>query len=100
MATVKGPGQINVNTARREVLRALGLSDAEISEIDQFRRVAPYTAATMRFGRGLAVTSQTFRIEAQGLIDGQVRARVTAIVAKRTDGGGEGLTVLEWSGVH
>jgi general secretion pathway protein K len=100
LATVKGSGQVNVNTAGREVLRALGLSDAEISEIDQFRRVAPYTLATMRFGRGLGVTSQTFRIEAEGLIDGQVRARVTAIVGKRADGGSEGLAVLEWSGAR
>jgi hypothetical protein len=29
-----------------------------------------------------------------------VRARLTAIVQKRSDGGGPGMAVLEWSGVR
>jgi len=101
LATVKSPGQINLNTARREVLRALNLSDAELNEIEQQRRLGPYPSVPARFsGRGLMVTSRTFRIEAQGLVDGQVRARLTAIVQKRSASGGEGVAVVEWSGVH
>ena len=100
LATVKGSGQVNINTVSKPVARALGLSEAEFTEIEQFRRVAPYTSVGRFSGRGLAVTSRTFRIEARGLIDGQVRATLTAIVQKRSDAVGEGLAVLEWSGVH
>jgi general secretion pathway protein K len=101
LVTVKTPGQININTVSREVVKALGLSEAEVTEIEQFRRVAPYAAVPPRFsGRGMAVTSRTFRIEALGLVDGQVRAKLTAIVQKRSDAGGEGVAVLEWSGVQ
>jgi len=101
LTTVKSPGQINLNTAPRAVLRALNLSDAELNEIEQQRRLGPYAAVPPRFsGRGLTVTSRTFRVEAQGLVDGQVRARLTAIVQKRSaDGSGE-VDVLEWSGVR
>jgi general secretion pathway protein K len=99
LVTVKTPGQININTVRQEVVRALGLSDAEFTEIEQARRLGPYSSSRFS-GRGLAFTSRTFRIEALGLVDGQVRARLTAIVQKRTDAGGEGVAVLEWSGVH
>jgi general secretion pathway protein K len=100
LVTVRGSAQVNINTARREVLRALGLSDAEIVEIEQARRLRPYTGPGRFSGRGLSVTSRTFRIEARGLIDGQVRARLTAIVQKRPGTTGEGVTVLEWSGVR
>jgi general secretion pathway protein K len=101
LVTVKTPGQININTASRQVLRALNISDAELNEIEQQRRLGPYATVPPRFsGRGLTVTSRTFRIEAQGLVDGQVRARLTAIVQKRSDGGGPGMAVLEWSGVR
>jgi general secretion pathway protein K len=101
LVTVKSPGQINLNTARREVLRALNLSDAELNEIEQQRRLGPYATVPPRFsGRGLAVTSRTFRVEAEGLVDGQVRARLTAIMQKRSGDGGDGVAVLEWSGVR
>ena len=101
LVTVKTPGQINVNTARKEVLRSLNFSDAELNEVEQSRRLGPYATVPPRFsGRGLAVTSRTFRVEAQGLVDGQVRARLTAIVQKRSDSGGEGVAVLEWSGIR
>ena len=94
--------QINLNTAGPLVLRALGLSDAEIIEIQQSRRDGPYPILPGRFGgRGLGVRSQTFRIEAEGLIEGRVRARLTAIVRKGTDaGGGPSIAILEWSGVR
>jgi len=36
----------------------------------------------------------------QVFADGQVRARLTAIVQKRSDSGGEGVAVLEWSGIR
>jgi general secretion pathway protein K len=99
LVTVKTPGQININTVGREVVRALGLSDAEFIEIEQARRLGPYSVSRFS-GRNLAVTSKTFRIEALGLIDGQVRARLTAIVQKRAEAGVEGVAVLEWSGIH
>jgi general secretion pathway protein K len=101
LVTVKTPGQVNVNTAPKEVLRALNFSDAELTEVEQSRRLGPYAQVPPRFsGRGLAVTSRTFRIQAEGLVDGQVRARLTAIVQKRSDTGGEGVAVLEWSGIR
>jgi general secretion pathway protein K len=103
VVTVWGSGQININTVGREVLRGLGLSDAEYTEIEQARRITPYFVAPARFtGRGvtLGLTSRTFRIEAVGLIDGQVRARLTAIVRKGSGTAGDGLSVLEWSGVR
>jgi general secretion pathway protein K len=100
LTTVKGSGQVNINTVRKEVARALGLSAAEFAEIEQFRRVAPYTSAGRFSGRGLGFGSRTFRIESEGLIDGQMRAKVTAIVQRRSDDASEAATVLEWSGVY
>ncbi|HET7340496.1 MAG TPA: hypothetical protein VFL90_03460 [Methylomirabilota bacterium] len=106
LVTVKsgtGTGQgglVNINTAGPEVLRALNLSDAEITEIEQQRRLAPYSTPGRFAGRNLGVSSRTFRVQAQGLIDGQVRARLTAVVQKRNDAGGEGVVVLEWSGLR
>jgi len=101
LVTVKTPGQVNINTAGREVFRALGISDAEFTEIEQSRRQGPYVSVPGRFGgRNLTITSRTFRIEAQGLVDGQVRARLTAIVQKRAATGGEDVAILDWSGVR
>jgi general secretion pathway protein K len=100
VATVKGSGQVNINTVGKEVARALGLSVAEFTEIEQFRQVAPYTSVGRFSGRGLVVGSRTFRIEAQGLIGGHVRASLTAIVQKQSGTGGDAVVVLEWSGVH
>ena len=94
---------INVNTVGREVLRAIGLSEAEVTEIEQARRQTPYFVTPARFtGRGVNpnLTSSTFRIEAVGLVEGQVRARITAVVRKAPGPGGPGLTILEWSGVR
>ena len=82
------------------VLRAFGLSDAEISEIVQTRRAAPYVQVPGKFGgRSLAVTTSTFRVEAEGVVDGRVGARVTAIVQKKA-GNPPTITVLEWSGLR
>ena len=99
--TVKSPGQVNLNTVSCTVLRALGGGDAECSAIEQTRREGPYTSVPGQFGgRGLSLTTRTFRIEADGLIDGQVRAQVTAIVQRNAQSGGDAVTVLEWSGVR
>jgi hypothetical protein len=51
-------------------------------------------------GRGLSLTTRTYRVEADGIIDGQVRARLTAIIQRRTDTSGDAVTVLEWSGIQ
>jgi hypothetical protein len=47
-------------------------------------------------GRGLAVTTKTFRVEAEGLIDGQVRARLTTVVQVGSQTPGGAITVMEW----
>jgi general secretion pathway protein K len=100
VVTVKTPGQVNINTAGPVVMRALNISDAEYTEIVQSRRELPYVNVG-RFGnRGLSAVTRTFRVEAEGILDGQVRARITAIVQKRADSGTETVAVLEWSGVR
>ena len=99
--TVKSPGQVNLNTASCVVLRALAFGDAECSVVEQARRDGPYTTVPGQFGgRGLSLTTRTYRVEAEGLIDGQPRARLTAIIQRRTDSGGDTVTVLEWSGIR
>jgi general secretion pathway protein K len=84
LVTVAGRGTVNMNTAPEPVLKALGLSDAEVSDITQGRAREPYAAVPARFaGRGLAVGSATFRIEAEGLMGGELRARIVVIVQRR-----------------
>ena len=101
LVTVKTPGQINMNTASPDVLRAQGLSDAEIIDLVQSRRDGPFIQVPGRFGgRGLMVNTRTFRIEAEGLVDGQPRARLTTIVQRRQDGGRQPVAILEWSGIR
>jgi hypothetical protein len=101
LVTVRSLGQVNLNTAGPVVLRALGFSDAEISDIGQGRRDGPYVTVPARYGsRGLIAATRTFRIEAEGLMDGQVRARATAIVQRRIDVVPSTLAILEWSGVR
>ena len=96
----KTAGQVNVNTAAPVVLCAMGASEAEISSILQGRRETPYPNANAALSNpgGFAAVSQTFRIEAEGLIDGRPRASLTAIVQRRTSPAVA--TVLEWSGVR
>lgn len=101
LVTVRGSGSVNLNTAESVTLKALGLSDAEIAEIEQARRESPYAVVPGRFaGRGLAVTTRTFRVEAAGLVDGRVRARLTAIIQRRVEADAPAIVVLEWSGAH
>jgi general secretion pathway protein K len=101
LVTVGAPGGVNLNTAPVLVLRALGLADAEIAEVQQARRAAPYTVVPARFaGRGLSVTTRTFRIEADGLVDDRPRARFTAVVQRRVEANRVTVAVLEWSDVQ
>ncbi|HYE92592.1 MAG TPA: hypothetical protein VEA38_16300, partial [Terriglobales bacterium] len=96
--TVRTVGQVNLNTATPLVLRALGLSDAEIITAIQTRRDTPYVSIPGPFaGRGLAVTTRTFRILAEGIMHGRVAARVTAVVRKQSE---TDVVILEWSGVR
>lgn len=94
--TVHGGGQVNINTAPEPVLKALGLSDAEVSEIVQSRQNAPYAAVPPRFtGRGLGAFSSTYRVEAAGWVgSGDVRVRVLAIVQRTPVLGADRRTVI------
>src|SRR5262245_47818944 len=98
--TVKSLGQVNINTASAPVLRAMGLADAEVVEILQARRLTPYSTVGRFAGRGLVVATRTFRIEAEGMVEGEVRAKITAIVQKRAEQTGSAVAVLEWSGAQ
>jgi general secretion pathway protein K len=99
--TVRGTQpQVNINTAPPLVFCGMGVSDAEISEFIQRRRDAPpLTNADRLATRGFGANTDTFRIEAEGLIDGRPRARVTAIVQKPANAGNP-VTILEWSGIR
>jgi type II secretory pathway component PulK len=97
--SVKSRAQVNINTASEQVLRAHALSDAEVSFILQARRDEPLFTPPSQFGgRGFVVNTQTFRIEAEGFVEDQVQARITAIVQRRADAatGGAGVAILEW----
>src|SRR6267378_118360 len=84
LTTAVGRDTVNMNTVAVPVLKALGLSNAEISDITQARVRDPYPAVPGRFaGKGFTVGSATFRVEADGLVAGQPRARVVAIVQRR-----------------
>jgi general secretion pathway protein K len=98
--SVKTQGLVNINTAPPVVLKALALSEAEITEIVQARREVPYRDVSRFPGRGLSVTTTTFRIEAEGAVNGVVRARVTAIVQRRLYANRPAVVMLEWSGVR
>jgi type II secretory pathway component PulK len=99
--TVKTQGQVNVNTADCAVLAAHNVSEAECQALVIGRRDGPLTSVPGPLGgRGLSVTTRTYRIEAEGIMDGQVRARITAIVQRRASAGGEEVAVLEWSGIR
>jgi general secretion pathway protein K len=99
--TSRGPGAVNINTATPLVFCGMGVADAQISEFIQHRRETPYTVApgNLPAGTSFGVTTQTFRIEAEGFIGGRPRARVTAIVQKPANPGSP-VTILEWSGIR
>ena len=102
LVTVVGQN-ININTASKLVLSTLGLSDAEILEIQATRREVPYINVG-RFGgarvQGLVANTKTYRIEAMGILDGKPRARLTAIVETMDDLNLPAVRVLSWSGVR
>jgi general secretion pathway protein K len=84
LVTVFGGNTVNMNTAPAPVLKALGLSDAEVIEITQTRTRTPYAVPGRFATNRLTVGSSTFRIEAEGLIAGEPRARIVAIVQRRS----------------
>ena len=90
-------GGVNLNTATAPVLKALGLADAEVSDVLSTRTRTPYLTLPARFaGRGLVVETATFRIEAEGAVSGSPKSRVVAIVQRGLRGGGAGVTVRLW----
>ena len=104
LVTVRGRGTININTAPKLVLQAAGLSDAEIDDVLQSRAVNPYSSPPTRGAAAaggrtrFSVNTTTFRIEAEGVIGGEPRARLLAIV-QRTIGPQTAvptLTVYTW----
>ena len=83
LVTVRSRGTVNINTAPKLILEAVGLSEAEIEDIVQSRAANPYGAVPARYsGRRFTVGSTTFRIEAEGFIGGEPRARLVAIVRR------------------
>lgn len=86
LVTALGVSAVNLNTAGPLVLKALGLSDAEIGDVVRTRVRAPYPAVPGRFaGRGFTVGSSSFRIEAEGVVAGVARSRVVALVQRGGD---------------
>jgi general secretion pathway protein K len=113
VTTKSSTQKVNANTMGPRVACALGLGSAQIGLLEQLRTERPLTAADLPQFRGataggqtsansLGVTSQTFRIRAEGTINGRRGARVTAILRKGTAQGaagqpGTGMAILEWS---
>lgn len=97
LVTAAAVSAINLNTAPPPVLKALGLSDAEIEDVVQARVRAPYPSVPGRFaGRGLAVGSSVFRIEAEGVVAGGGRRRVVAVVQRGSQAGPLDVAILSW----
>ena len=96
--TVRSVGQVNLNTAAPIVMRAMGLSEAEIGTVLMTRRDTPYITVPGAFGgRGFAVTTRTFRVVAEGIVHGRVGARITAVLRRQSE---SDITVVEWSGAQ
>jgi general secretion pathway protein K len=88
---------VSLNAASPPVLKAVGLSDAEIEEVVRTRARAPYPTVPGRFaGRGLTTSSAVFRIEAEGLVGGVSRSQVVAVVRRGRPGRALDVTVLSW----
>jgi general secretion pathway protein K len=97
LVTAAAVNTVNLNTASPLVLKALGLSEAEIADVVQTRARAPYPSVPGRFaGRGLAVGSSVFRIEAEGRVTGLVRSRVVAVVQRGRRNAPLEATILSW----
>jgi general secretion pathway protein K len=90
-------GGVNLNTAAAPVLTALGLSDAEVSDVLSTRSRTPYLIVPGRFAnRGLVVETATFRIEAEGVMPGSPASRIVAVVQRGGNAGPSGVTVRLW----
>ena len=97
LVTAISLGGVNLNTASAPVLKALDLSDAEVSDVLTTRIRTPYLTVPGRFaGRGLVVESATFRIEAEGRVPGSPRSRVVAIVQRGGRNEALGVTIRLW----
>ena len=97
LVTAAAVSTVNLNTASPLVLKALGLSEAEIADVVQTRARAPYPSVPGRFARrGLAVGSSVFRIEAEGRVAGLVRSRVVAVVQRGRRNAPLEATILSW----
>ena len=96
--TVRSVGQVNLNTAPPLVLRAMGLSEAEIGTVLMTRKDTPYISVPGQFGgRGFAVSTRTFRVVAEGVMHGRVGARITAVIRRQSE---SDITIVEWSGAQ
>jgi len=97
LVTVVGGNSVNLNTAPGPVLKALGLSDAEVADVVQSRARTPYFTVPARFAtRSLAVGSATFRVQAVGVV-GDTRRQVTAIVQRGSRTNALGFSILSWA---
>ncbi len=97
LVTVVGGNSVNLNTAPGLVLKALGLTDAEVSDVVDSRARTPYFSVPARFSTsGLAVGSATFRVEAVGVV-GEARRRVTAIIQRGSRTNALGFSILSWA---
>lgn len=97
LVTAVTTNTVNLNTAPPPVLKAHGLSDAEIADVMEARVRVPYTTVPGRFAaRGFTVSSATFRIEAEGLVAGVPRGRIVAVVRRGQPGRVLDLTVVSW----
>jgi general secretion pathway protein K len=97
LVTAIARSAVNLNTAPAPVLKAFGLSDAEIVDVLQTRVRAPYPTVPGRFGgRRLTVGSNVFRIEAEGLVAGVARSRVVAVVQRGGEESPLEVKILSW----
>jgi len=99
VVSARSRGTINVNTASAPVLAAMGFSDAEISDVLSARKTTPYASPPTRFGgRRVTVGSNTFRIESEGIVGGDVKTRIVAIVQKSaaSAGAAPSVAILSW----
>jgi general secretion pathway protein K len=97
LLTVRSRGlSVNINTAPPLVLKALGLSDAEVGNIVQSRASQPFPAPPPLYTTRarFTVNTATFRIEAEGVVAGQPLARQVAVVQKIAGNGTNAAPIL------
>ncbi len=105
LLTVVGTGQVNANTASKPVLLALGLAEAQVLDIQARRQEVPHVNADLARYRTsgpsrLVATTRLYRIEAQGILDGKPRARLTTVVEVGDDPSIPAMRILSWSGIR